>query len=506
MSIGGTGEQPEVAAPETLRIEAEPPNDEETFVLITQCLQNDFFLNLNCRLVLPEDAARKLLSHPITGQGFSEQKSRRLIDNDTIANGPLGQILRVTVGQRLGGGSRGSSRPSRGVLHLVNIRDWHITGDLYDRERRIYGTHCEAGTWGSDYLEGLMSLLDPVGTRRRVGDPLGKRSGFDPLGARRGSVIVHHVHSDTLFDLEGNASGSQSELEEVLRRIVTPQTRGTVRVAVVGVYTDIKVQIVLQSLRVRFNPDRLVVSDSLTASPTLERHLGSLDFASKVLGVEVMHGVGDLARYLGSDPGEDEDLESSANEVVFADYAQYFRDKQSIVSYEDSQMRSYRQQITGRLDETVNVVKRTNEFLIACGVLTLGATVVLAVIAAVHPGRLPVVLPATLLGLSVVQLVTVFFNRPVEELTRLLSREAVFRMLLESRSLRLALARYHLTTPQALRRDDDGKARSRADALRDELALLTELDRADFDRFDSFGPTRNGARNSRRRERDTGQP
>lgn len=455
-------------------------SENQTYVLITQCLQNDFFLNLNCRLVLPADASGKLLIHAESERAFSESKSRRTIDDQTLLDGPLGRLLKATVGQRLRGAGQGT-------LHLVNIRDWHITGDLYDRERRVYGTHCEAGTWGSEYLQGLLDLLDPGGTRRRIGDPQGVNQGFAPEGNRHGTVVIHHVHSDTLFDLDTHASGSRSELAEVLNRIITPASRDSVRVAVLGVYTDIKVQIVVQSLRIAYNPDRLVVSDSLTASPTLERHLGALDFANKVLGAEVMHGVADLARFLGTDPGEDEELESSASEVAFADYAQYFRDKQSIVSYEDTQLRSYRRQITGRLNETVRLVKFTNTFLIGCGILTLGSTVVLAVIAAVHPGRVPVVLPAVLLGLSVIQLVSVFFNRPAEELTRMLSREAVFRMLLESRSLRLALARYHLTTPGALRGDADAGAR--AQVLRDQLNLLTELDEIDFDRFGSLSET-----------------
>jgi hypothetical protein len=198
-----------------------------------------------------------------------------------------------------------------------------------------------------------------------------------------------------------------------------------------------------------------------------------------------MHGVADLARYLGSDPGEDEELESSASEVAFADYAQYFQAKQSIISYEDTQLRSYRQQITGRLRRTVQLVNFTSQFLIGCGVLTLGSSVVLAVVAAVHRGRIPIALPAVLLGLSVVQLVSVFFNRPAQDLTRMLSREAVFRMLLESRSLRLALARHHLTTPEALR--GDARAGSQAKVVRDQLKLLIELDQVDFDRFDRFG-------------------
>jgi nicotinamidase-related amidase len=451
-------------------------DDGEICILITQCLQNDFFLNLNCRLSLPKDAASKLLIHPMSEKTFSESKSRRKIDAGTLRKGPLGRLLQATVGQRLRGAGQGT-------LHLVNIRDWHTPGELYDRERRVYGSHCQAGTWGAEYIDGLTSLLDPDGTRRPLGDTRAEDPGFDPDGKPHGAVVVHHVHSGTLFDLESFAF-SRSELAQVLKGIITPQNRERVRVAVIGVYTDIKIQVVLQSLRVAYNLENLVVSDSLTASPTLERHLGALDFANKVLGVEVMHGVGDLARFLGSDPGKDEELESSASEFAFADYAQYFRNKQSIVSYEDAQQRNYRQQIARSLRQTVRLVKGTNVFLIGCGAATLVATVVLAVFAAIHPGRVPIALPISLLGISVAQLVTMFFNRPVQELTAMLSREAVFRMLLESRSLRLALARYHLTTPEAL--GGGAGAKDEAAVLRDQLNVLTELDKVDFDRFAGF--------------------
>jgi nicotinamidase-related amidase len=461
---------------------AAAPGGGEIYILITQCLQNDFFLNLNCRLSLPTDAVSKLLIHPMSEKTFDERKSRRKIDAGTLRKGPLGRLLRATVGHRLRGENEGE-----GTLHLVNIRDWHIPGEHYDRERRVYGSHCQAGSWGAEYIDGLTSLLDPDGTRRLLGDTRTEDPGFDPGGRRHGSVVVHHVHSGTLFDLESFAF-SPSELALVLKEIITPENRGRVRVAVIGVYTDIKIQVVLQSLRVAYNLENLVVSDSLTASPTLERHLGALDFANKVLGVEVMHGVGDLARFLGSDP-KDEELESSASEIAFADYAQYFRDKQSIVSYEDSQQRSYRQQINKSLRQTVRLVKGTNIFLIGCGAVTLVATVVLAVFAAVHPGRIPIALPISLLGVSVAQLVTIFFSRPIQELAAMLSREAVFRMLFESRSLRLALARYHLTTPQAL--DAGEGAKAEATILRDQLDVLTDLDKVDFDRFASFSDVLN---------------
>jgi nicotinamidase-related amidase len=459
-------------------------DDDSVYILISECLQNDFFLNLNCHLSLPADAAEKLLIHPMSEKTFGESRSCREIDATTLSRGPLGRLLEATVGNRLRGGGQGT-------LHLVNIRDWHTPGETYDRERRVYGSHCESGTWGADYIDGLTDLLDPDGTRRKIGDTRREDPDFRPEGERHGTVVVHHVHSSTLFDLESFAFREsettevrRSELDKVLSRIITPQNRRQIRVAVIGVYTDIKVQIVLQSLRVAYNLESLVVSDSLTASPTLERHLGALDYADKVLGVEVMHGVGDLARFLGTDPGKDEELESSANEVTFADYAQYFRDKQSIVSYEDTQQRSYRHQITGSLRQTMRWVRFTNRFLIVCGSLTLAATVVLAAVAAIHPERLPVALPATLLGMSVAQLVYLFFNRPAQQLTALLSREAVIRMLLESRSLRLALARYHLTTPQALRAG--AGSRDQVAMLRDQLNVLTELDRVDFDRFDKL--------------------
>lgn len=454
-------------------------NGGESYILITQCLQNDFFLNLNCRLSLPADAAEKLLIHPMSEKTFSESKSRRKIDAGTLRRGPLGRLLQATVGKRLQGAGQGT-------LHLVNIRDWHTPGEIYDRERRVYGSHCQAGTWGADYIDGLTHLLDPDGTRRKIGDTRSEDPDFNPKGKQHGTVVVHHVHSGTLFDLESFAF-RRSELAEVLSEIITPENRLHARVAVIGVYTDIKIQIVLQSLRVAYNLESLVVSDSLTASPTLERHLGALDFANKVLGVEVMHGVGDLARFLGTDPGKDEELESSASEVAFADYAQYFRDKQTIVSYEDTQQRSYRQQITGSLRQTMRWVRFTNRFLIVCGALTLAATLALAIVAAIHPRSLPIALPITVLGLSVAQLVYLFFNRPAQQLTALLSREAVIRMLLESRSLRLALARYHLTTPQALRTGAGG--RQELSVLREQLRVLTDVDRVDFDRFnrlDSF--------------------
>ena len=78
--------------------------------------------------------------HPDSSKSFTETKSRRHVSEETLLSGPLGRVLQATVGQRLQGSGRGT-------LHLINIRDWHAPGDQYDRERRIYGSHCDAGTW-----------------------------------------------------------------------------------------------------------------------------------------------------------------------------------------------------------------------------------------------------------------------------------------------------------------------------------------------------------------------
>ncbi len=90
-----------------------------------------------------------------------------------------------------------------------------------------------------------------------------------------------------------------------------------------------------------------------------------------------------------------------------------------------------------------------------------------------------------MLGLSAVQLDPVFFRRPAQGLIQLLAGEAIVRMSLESRSLRLALARYHLTAPDALR-PDEGSGH-RAELLQRQLDILAEMDRADFEAIEKLG-------------------
>ena len=171
--------------------EKEPEDGEARYVLITQCLQNDFLLNDECRLSLPEPIVRAVLLGQ-SGLEAKGDKGVRGLPAKAVAAGPLGRFLEQTIGRR----RRGEG--GRGVLHVINIRDWHIPDDNYDSERRRYGAHCEAGTWGAGYVDGLEGWLDPAGPL-----PSEEAQYFE-----QGSVRIHHVHADSIFDFRPRRASS----------------------------------------------------------------------------------------------------------------------------------------------------------------------------------------------------------------------------------------------------------------------------------------------------------
>ncbi|HWQ02028.1 MAG TPA: hypothetical protein VN449_07925, partial [Gaiellaceae bacterium] len=109
------------------------------YILLTQCLQNDFFVNRECRLYLGDHAALSVLigrnsKLPPRGGG------RLPVSDGDVEQGPLGVFLRAIHDQRrrTGLGVRRAAGAT-GTLHVINIRDWHEPGPAYDRERRTYG-------------------------------------------------------------------------------------------------------------------------------------------------------------------------------------------------------------------------------------------------------------------------------------------------------------------------------------------------------------------------------
>ncbi|GDY50907.1 hypothetical protein SVIO_015300 [Streptomyces violaceusniger] len=137
------------------------PTAPSQYVLITQCLQNDFFLNLDCQLSLPDSAVSKLLLDSESGASLRAEGHRRVLSEAELRRSPLARFLDATVGSRMRG-------HGDGVLHLINIRDWHVPGETYDLERRQYGAHCEADTWGRRTSTGLTTCWPRICARPRT--------------------------------------------------------------------------------------------------------------------------------------------------------------------------------------------------------------------------------------------------------------------------------------------------------------------------------------------------
>ena len=481
-------------------------SDASRYVLITQCLQNDLFLNDGCRLKLPDTVVPEMLLGNVDfdlragGNGPDGRRAR------TIRGGPLGVFLESTVGRALAGDA---------TLHVVNIRDWHLPGAAYDAERRAYGPHCEAGTWGVRYLEGTEAWLDPTGTADSAGS-----SSY----AEQGGAHIYHLRSDTVFDfrprvehLGESRKFRASELEDLLdvlfqgdesdlkaaRELIRdegfaaihdladridsrdePGTAASIYVAVIGVYTDIKVQTLLVGLRTRYDLRELAVSDTFTASAMLERHLAGLDYAAKVLDVEVIHGVNDLARFLGQPPPLRNEAEVVAR-MSFSRYRSYFQDKQNVLGYQDEKLRQYLALTERRSLDVYERIKRTNMYLIWFGCTFLVVTLVFGILAAIWPNTFDWKIVAITGGVGLLQLVTAFISKPIRDLQQNLNNLAVFKMILESHSLKTALARFHLTTPQTLRELAGGEeielAGARVDVLRQQVMAIQEFDSADFE-------------------------
>lgn len=501
--------------PESENGAAQRGNDATRYILLTQCLQNDFFLNRECRLYLGDHAALGMLggrNAPLPRPGGG----RLPIAGDAVEHGPLGTFLEAVIDRRRNAKQRAESR---GTLHVINIRDWHEPGAAYDLERRVYGSHCERGTWGADYVQGLEWLLDPAGGAH--GDPA--RSFVE------GSVRVCHIHADSMFDFrprvpeDGAPMGKlpATELEDVLDILIQGRDedvakmdgilssrvlldeiheladcvekqgpgRARVYVVVTGVYSDINVLTLLGGLLARYDLPNLAVSDTLTASPTLERHIAGLDFAAKVMHVEVVHGINDLVRYLGGTPP----LTSEADLVEpdgFGRYQTFFKDKQSVLAYQTEKLQDYLALTEKRALETYAWIKRANLFLIAWGSAFLVASLVFAIWSAIDPD-VSWALAAITGGVGLIQLVTAFFTQPMQYLNRNLMNLTTYRMVLESHSLKMALSRFHLTTPHALREvrtDREAKeARRQVEILEQELTVIEKADAVDYGALRALG-------------------
>src|SRR5262249_43868122 len=129
------------------------------YILITECLQNDFFLADDNRLCLPRDVVANMLigtADDHAGDAVYDKndvQGRRQFktngNSDPLKKGPLYRFFDVVTKER------------DSELYMINIRDWHNPSPEYDAERRTYGSHCKAGSWGAKGIDGFEKFLEP---------------------------------------------------------------------------------------------------------------------------------------------------------------------------------------------------------------------------------------------------------------------------------------------------------------------------------------------------------
>ena len=171
------------------------------YILITQCLQNDFFYNAECRLVLPALIAGGLLLRQPEAAAWASSTTHRSPEPASLERGPLGIFLQKAVRGRRAGPER---------LYVINIRDWHEPGPGYDLERRSYGPRAEPGTVGAAYLAGLERYLDPESAVGGAALP----SAWARF-SRGPAVHVYHVHSQSVFDFKPQSGQRDEEIHGV---------------------------------------------------------------------------------------------------------------------------------------------------------------------------------------------------------------------------------------------------------------------------------------------------
>lgn len=208
-------------------------------LLITDCLQRDF--------VGPIDRFEGLPNALHVGH----DESLRLL-GPTPAEGPVARVMRWAHAQ-----------PDE-VLGVVHVRDWHDPADPTQKEHLAqFGSHCLAGSAGAEFV----FPLDDIAPGKNVGI----------------------VNSTTLTNF--HASG--------LDRWLAAHAHGSLRVGLMGAWTEAKITFLAYELRARYPHFDIAVCSALTASSSRRNHFLALDQLERLLGVRVIDSVGAFVEYLG---------------------------------------------------------------------------------------------------------------------------------------------------------------------------------------------------------------
>lgn len=206
-------------------------------LLFTQCLQHDFVSPLERYEPLPN------LLHI----GYSE--SLRLM-GERPEQGPVCRVMAWAHEQ------------SADDLGIVHLRDWHSLDDPAQAEHlKRFGNHCLEHTGGAEFV-------------------------FAEAPERAGVWVVNSL---SLNDFQGTN----------LREILEPLSSGSLRVGLMGAWTEAKIYFLAYELATRYPHFEVMVCSALTASSSRSRHFQALDQMERILGVKVVHSVGEFVDFLG---------------------------------------------------------------------------------------------------------------------------------------------------------------------------------------------------------------
>jgi len=212
-------------------------------VLITQCLQRDFV-----GLIGPHDPLPDALH-------IGPAEALRLVGSEPEV-GPVGQLLSWARAQ------------APGTLDVIHIRDAHDPTDPRQADHlRTFGRHCVRGEPGAELVFGASDAPGPH------------------------EVFVDATGLNDVYDTTLTA-----ELQRVSAAAGVP-----LRIGVVGVWTDAKVNFLLYDLKTRLGFDALSTCSALTASASRVQHFNALEQLRRILGVEVFDSVGEFLAWLHPD-------------------------------------------------------------------------------------------------------------------------------------------------------------------------------------------------------------
>lgn len=207
-------------------------------ILFTQCLQNDYVKPIGKYESLPN------LNH------IGYEESKRLMGINP-AEGPVNYMMKWAYDQ-----------PEE-ELEIIHLRDWH---DADDPDQKTHldtiGSHCISGTEGSKFAFYLDSY------------------------PRMATILESRLLNDFI----------DTELSDILK----PFEQKKVKVGIMGVWTEAKVSFLAYDLASRYPNFEIAICSALTAGSSISDHYHALDHLQKILGVRIIHSIGEFIKFLAS--------------------------------------------------------------------------------------------------------------------------------------------------------------------------------------------------------------